>query len=485
MISFGKKLRQLRKARGLTQRELARRVAQRLPPKGRGFGFTYLSKIENEKAPPPSSALIIHLAEVLGADANELIALAGKAPPRFLEKTLKESESARTFFRSAFEADLSDEDWRELSLELKRRRKAREGAPPRSALPLVAVVMAGGAGTRFWPLSTAERPKQFLRLFGDRSLLQLTWDRLDGLVPPEHRLVLTHRDFTGQVAEQLPDLPRERLVGEPLRRDTAAAVCLAAFLVRRLFGEAVMAVLPADHRIEPTGRFQEVLRSAVRAAEEGDALYTFGIPPAFPATGYGYLQRGEKVAQDGSITHYRLRAFREKPDRATAQRFCQSGEYYWNSGMFCWTTSAILREVERHLPTHAERLAPAAERFPGPGWEAALEEAFRELPRLSIDYGVMERAGHVRMVEADFSWSDMGGWPAVGDFLAPDAQGNRHRGILRARQARSNLIFCEDPEETVALLGVEDLLVVRAGSRTLVADRRHAEEVRKLVEEME
>lgn len=344
---------------------------------------------------------------------------------------------------------------------------------------LVAVLMAGGAGTRFWPVSTESKPKQFLSLFGDRSLLQQSLDRLRGLVPPERVLVLTHRDFVPLVREQLPEVPEQQVIGEPMRRDTAAAVALAALLTKRLFGDATMAVLTADHRIEPVTRFQEVLRSAADGAEASRSLYTFGIVPTYAATAYGYLHRGERLGHDDLAAHYRLTGFKEKPDLATARHFLATGEYYWNSGMFVWRTEAILAELERQLPTHLERLAPAVEAF---GSEEALRSAFEGLDRISIDFGVMEKAADVRMVEADFEWSDVGGWRALEPFLDEVSMGNRARGRLATLESIHNTVFCEDPSETVALVGVEDLVVIRAGRRTLVASRSHLEDIKKLVE---
>ena len=350
---------------------------------------------------------------------------------------------------------------------------------------LVAILMAGGAGTRFWPVSTEQRPKQFLSLFGGRSLLQESMDRLAGLVPPERILVLTSRDFVPLVREQLPEVPAHQVIGEPLRRDTAAAVALAALVTRRLFGDCVMAVLTADQKIAPEERFREILRSAAAGAEESGALYTMGVVPRFPATGYGYLRRGAPVARPDGVPHYRLLEFREKPGLETAKAFLESGEYLWNSGMFLWRTEAILGEFERLLPDHVRLLQGALEQWGTEGWEPALQAAFEPLPRTSIDFGVMEKAGDVRMVAADFDWDDVGGWLAVEPFLEQDPAGNHFRGRLAAFEASRNTVFCEDPAESVALVGLEDVVVIRAGHRTLVAPRHRLEDVKKMVERLD
>lgn len=349
---------------------------------------------------------------------------------------------------------------------------------------LVAVIMAGGAGTRFWPLSTEERPKQFLTLFGDESLLQKSVGRIAGLVPKERILVLTNRAFADLVAEQLPGLPEENIIGEPFRRDTAAAVCLGAAICRRRFGNPAIVTLTADHVIEPVDLFQKTLLSAVRACRDGTALYTFGVKPSYPATGYGYLELGEKLEEEDGIAHHRLLRFKEKPDRQTAGRYLQSGRFHWNSGMFVWTADAILKEMETHLPAHAAAISEAVGFDGTPEWSGALERAFEPLPAVSVDYGVMEKASEVRCVGCRFSWSDVGGWLALKEFLPQDGAGNACRGRVLTLDSEGNLVFCEDPKETVMLVGVKDLIAVRAGGKTLIANKERAEEVKKLVKKM-
>ncbi len=350
---------------------------------------------------------------------------------------------------------------------------------------LAVVIMAGGAGTRFWPVSTEEMPKQFLSLFGDKSLLQLSFERVSGLVPPERVLVLTNASFVHLVREQLPEVPEHNVIGEPQRKDTAAAVALAAFLCKARFGDPVIATLTADHLIEPVDEFQRTLVSAARMAEKEEALYTMGIVPAFASTAYGYLERGALVLDDRGVRHFQVKSFREKPDQETAQGYVGSGDYYWNSGMFVWSADAIISELETHLPGHVESLSGLASFDGKPGWEDALAGAFERLEPVSIDFGVMEKAGSVRCVEARFKWSDVGGWLALDDHLPGDRNGNRGRGEVVALDAGDNLVFCKDPAETVMLIGVRDLVAVRAGSRTLIVAKDRAEDVKKLVKMME
>jgi mannose-1-phosphate guanylyltransferase len=347
---------------------------------------------------------------------------------------------------------------------------------------LAVVIMAGGAGTRFWPASTSERPKQFLELWQDRSLLGLAFDRIRDLVPPERVLVLTNARYAGLVAEQLPELPQGNIICEPFRRDTAAAVALGALILHQRLGDPVMAVLTADHRIEPVDVFLRTLLSAARAARDSSALYTFGIPPTAPETGYGYLERGDEVLADPDCVHYTLRRFHEKPDAPTAEDYVASGTHFWNSGMFVWSVSAILKRFRAQLPGHFASLEPAMDALDTPGWDDALARAFEPLERVSIDFGIMEKAPDVRMVAAGFSWSDVGGWNALAEFLPHDDDGNAFRGRLIASDSRGNIVFSQDPNETVALLGVENCIVIRAGKHTLVVPRHRAQEVKKLVE---
>ena len=355
----------------------------------------------------------------------------------------------------------------------------------RTADNLLAIIMAGGSGTRFWPLSTDSRPKQFLKLFDDRSLLQKSFDRLSGLLPSQRTLVLTNQAFVEMVREQLPELPPENVIGEPMRRDTAAAICLGALLAHKRFGNPVIATLTADHLIEPVDLFQNTLVSAADAARKAGCLYTFGIRPNYPATGYGYLEMEKRLDASDQIEHYQLSSFREKPDLETARRYAESGKHYWNSGMFVWTAEAILGELEAHLPAHLESISTAVRLDGESGWMEALTKSFEPLEAISIDYGVMEKARDVRSVVAPFSWADVGGWMALKEFLPRDNSGNSYRGGLETLDSTGNLVYCEDPDELVVLVGVEGLVAVRAGNRTLIAREDRVEEIKSIVQSMQ
>lgn len=352
-------------------------------------------------------------------------------------------------------------------------------------LDCVAVIMAGGTGTRFWPLSTSEKPKQFLKLFDERSLLQKSFDRIADLIPPERILVLTNASFVSLVREQLPEIPAGNVIGEPLKRDTAAAVCLGAALCRKRLGNPLMIVLTADHIIEPRHLFQKVLLSAAKSARKSGALYTLGIRPTFPAVGYGYLELGEKVEAKDGIEHFQLLRIKEKPDGETAAAYVQSGKFLWNSGMFLWNCDTIIREIETHLPDHWRAISEAVLHDRTPLWEESLRQAFDRVKPISIDYGVMEKATHVRCVASTFSWTDLGGWLALADFLDRDGDDNCCRGQVLTLDAAGNIVFCEDRSDLVMLVGVDDLVVVRAGARTLIARKDRVEEIRKLVQNLE
>ena len=353
---------------------------------------------------------------------------------------------------------------------------------------LYCVIMAGGAGTRFWPASTEEKPKQLLTLVGDRSLLQMSVDRARALVPGERILVVTNAALVSACRAQLPELPEGNVVGEPSRRDTAAAVALATLLVQQRGGSHV-AVLTADHLIDPIADFVACVQTALSASSAssseassasssatGDsrAIVTFGVVPTYAATGYGYVE----VSSASELRAQPALRFVEKPDVQTAGAYLASGRFLWNSGMFVFSVDAMLGALAQWLPQHLELLAPAVQ------GRADLAAAFGQLPRISIDKGVMEKHRPVLCVPAQFRWSDVGSFPALADHLAKDAANNAARGHVYALDANDNVVWCEDADEEVAVVGVAGVVVVRAGKRTLVVPKSRAEEVKKLVESM-
>ncbi len=345
----------------------------------------------------------------------------------------------------------------------------------------VVVILAGGTGTRFWPLSTKRSPKQFLTLLGSKSLLELSYERAKGLTSPERILVFTNRAFVKKVRDILRELPPENVIAEPLKKDTSAPVVLSALLTGLLFGDEVIVTLTADHYIEPLERFIQIVKGAIEGAKRTMGLYTFGIKPTYPATSYGYLELGQRIPTDDGLEHYKVLRFKEKPDRETAERWFAEGRYLWNSGMFVWQRQVILEEATRFLPQHVKAFEGVLTSYGTKKWDRALREAFEEIPSISIDYGVMEKSERVFCVLSDFKWSDLGGWLSLGDFLPKDEMGNAYRGVLRAMDGSGNVVFCQDPKEEVYLIGVEELVLVRCGRRTLVVHKGAVERVKELV----
>ena len=349
---------------------------------------------------------------------------------------------------------------------------------------LYAVIMAGGSGTRFWPASRQKRPKQLLSLTGQRSLLQQTVDRLAPLVPPERVLVVTGRAHAEQVGEQLPGLPPENILAEPMGRNTAAACGLAAAWVARRDPGAVCLVLPADHLITDETLFISTLERAAQLAASQEVLVTLGLTPRFPATGFGYIETGE-VADPAPPAVSRVAAFHEKPDLATAQAYLDGGKHLWNSGMFAWRAERLLAELERHLPELASGLAELAPALGTPEQDAALDRIYPGLPSISVDHGVLEKCSHLLVVKADFGWSDVGSWEAMGELWDLDLNGNANQqGIERihAVDSRGNLVSAGD--RLVALLGVKDLVAVVTDDVLLIAPRSRCQEVGRLLEEL-
>jgi mannose-1-phosphate guanylyltransferase len=351
---------------------------------------------------------------------------------------------------------------------------------------LHAIVMAGGSGTRFWPASRAALPKQLLPLAGERTLLEDTVTRLEGLVPPERLLVVTSARLLDAARRQLPQVPDAGLVGEPCKRDTAPCIGLAALLVARHDPDATMAVMPSDHVITPAAKFQDAIRQAAALVDEAPGrLVTFGIRPTYPAESFGYIQQGAALAvAPGAAPAHVVARFREKPPAQVATEYLAAGNYLWNAGIFVWKAATILAALRERQPeclAHLERIAAA---WDGPDREAVFAREFAAIKGISIDYAVLEHARDVVVIEAPFTWDDLGGWSAVARQRGVDAEGNtivgRHLGIDSVRT-----IVHAAGDHLVVTMGLEDMLVVHTPDATLVADRAREEAVRKVVAELE
>jgi mannose-1-phosphate guanylyltransferase len=347
---------------------------------------------------------------------------------------------------------------------------------------MYSVIMAGGSGTRFWPASRRLRPKQLLALTGGRSLLQQTVDRMAPLTPPEQTLVVTGADQAPAVAEQLPELPAGQVLGEPQARNTAPAAGLAAAWVALQDPEAVCIVLPADHLVTGEALFHRTLQRAMEVARSGDHLVTLGITPRYAATGFGYIELGPE-AEAGEPRVHQVAAFHEKPDQATARDYLEGGRHLWNAGMFVWRAKVLLEEMLVHQPELAKGLAELIPHLGGPEEAQALERVYPELPKISIDHGVLEKSSRLRVVRADFGWSDVGSWEAMAELWEPDQAGNASQdGEVLAIEAKGNLVSAGG--RLAALVGVDNLVAVVTDDALLILPRHRAQEVGRVVEEL-
>jgi mannose-1-phosphate guanylyltransferase len=342
-----------------------------------------------------------------------------------------------------------------------------------------ALIMAGGSGTRLWPLSRRRRPKQLLRLFEGASLLQHSRNRLKDIFAPENIWVITSAAYVDLVAEELPDIPRRNLIGEPMGRDTANAIGLAAHLLAQRDPQAVMAVFTADHLISPQEEFADAIDIGLAAAEQfPDSLVTFGIVPDSPHTGYGYIHRGETVGEGT----YRVIAFTEKPAQDVAKTYVQSGEYFWNSGMFAWRAGAILAELARCLPENHRVLAELAGEWEQKAGTDEFADKFESLKRISIDFGVMEKARDVLTVEMDCRWLDLGSWSAVAETREPGVAGNVKIAPHTLVVDGKNNILVSESDHLIAIMGLDDLIVVHSADATLICPRGHEQKIKELTE---
>ena len=370
-----------------------------------------------------------------------------------------------------------------------------------------AMIMAGGAGTRLWPLSRKVQPKQLLSFItrpGDsttRSLLELAAKRLDGLIRPDHRYICTAEVYREAIRGQLPDFRDNQILGEPVPRDTVNAVGFAAAVLAKEDKNAIFAVLTSDHVIEPDSEFRARMDLGFRLVENDDRRFvTFAIKPTFPSTGFGYVERGTPVrdkkhgkhaAIDGSKDHaYQVARFVEKPDRPRAEVYVQSGDFYWNAGMFVWKASTFLEALEKFKPESHAGLMKIQEAWGTKKAKAVIAEVYPTLPKISVDYAIMEPAStdklvSVATVEMDLAWLDVGSWPSYGETLTPDERGNRRGGVITPENApmiggSNNLVVSSEPGHTVALLGCDNLIVVHTPDATLVMPREKAEELKTL-----
>ncbi|OUX37370.1 MAG: hypothetical protein CBE26_03485 [Kiritimatiellaceae bacterium TMED266] len=342
-----------------------------------------------------------------------------------------------------------------------------------------AVIMAGGRGERFWPLSTSKRPKQLLDLVGDKPLIAQAVDRLEGVMPIEHVLVITNTDIVEATLAAVPQLKPENVIGEPIGRDTAPAVACAAALVKSRDEEAVFAILTADQVMGDLERFQATLRGGFTLAAENDILVTIGIQPTYPATGFGYIESGDDFAEQEGVVFKQAKRFVEKPDVERARAYLETGQFFWNAGMFIWSVVAL----EKAFKQHAQDVYTLLQNLYGFAKDGRIDEGMEKLypgvEKISIDYALMEKADNIVMACGSFAWDDVGSWTALENHFEADEADNTRVGDSFVLDSSSNIVYSKD--HLTALVGVRNLIVVQADGVTLVCDKEKAQDIKKLI----
>jgi len=344
-----------------------------------------------------------------------------------------------------------------------------------------AVIMAGGVGKRFWPQSRRATPKQLLPIAGEDSMLRMTVERLKDFTSTEKILIITNSDQEMAIRQECSELPAENILIEPEGKNTAPAIGLAAIIIQHRDPDAVMGVFPADHYIEDTKSFSKYMHQGINVADEMRGLVTFGVVPTRPATGYGYIQFHERTNPEEPI--FAVKAFAEKPDLKTAELFLKSGDFLWNSGMFVWRVDSILQSFQDFLPEIWDSLDNIKGAIGKSVWDSVLTVEWATLRSISIDYGIMEKARNVYVVRVDFAWNDVGSWDAVHEMQEKDGSQNVTRGDVIFHESENNLVYTEG--KTVAIVGIDDLVVIDTKDALLIIPRGQTERVKELVDGFE
>lgn len=348
---------------------------------------------------------------------------------------------------------------------------------------MYAVIMAGGKGERFWPLSTSKRPKQVLSLIAGKPMLSLAIDRLKGFIPPKRILVITSASLVDVIRDATPELPPENIIGEPFGRDTAAACALGSAIVKSRSENAAFCILTADHVIKNIDLFQQTLREGFELAFSRDVLVTIGIQPAFPSTGFGYIEAGETIENNGDIQFKKAVRFVEKPDSETAASYLKAGNYFWNSGMFIWSVEAFQKAIELYQPDLTAMASVMEKAVQTDEFSSILKDEYEKLGKISVDYAIMEKADNIVSAVGKFGWFDVGSWPALADHFDLDDSDNVLIGDCRIIDSEANIVYSEG--RLTAMIGVQDLVVVQAENATLICPRNRAQEVKAMVKLLE
>jgi mannose-1-phosphate guanylyltransferase len=350
---------------------------------------------------------------------------------------------------------------------------------------MYAVIMAGGKGTRFWPKSREKMPKHLLDIVSEKTIIQETVERIAPIVPAENILIVTGLSHADELMKQVPQILAENILIEPVGRNTAPCIGLAALHIKRKSPEGVMAVLPADHLIGDSDRFRQLLSYAADMAGRGDYLLTIGITPVFPETGYGYIEQGELKCNVNGESVYAVASIREKPALEQAKAFLEKGGFYWNSGMFVWRADTILHAIEKWLPDIYAGLLQIEDAIGTDREKEMIDHVYREIKPISIDYGVMEKADNVFLIRGDFGWSDVGSWDTLWEVSNKDSNGNavHGQGLFIGVEAKNSLVH--SPRKLVALVGVEDLIIVETEDSLLICKRGCSQDVKKAVENLQ
>jgi mannose-1-phosphate guanylyltransferase len=344
---------------------------------------------------------------------------------------------------------------------------------------LFAVIMAGGVGSRFWPRSKEKLPKQLLNIFGNRTMIQETVSRLNGIVEFKNLYVITNKVQKEEIIKQLPLLPPENVIDEPFGRNTAACIGLASIIIKAKVENAITIILPADHIIKDIEEFHQTIIQAAEFADKSGGLVTIGIKPLRPETGYGYIQIEENAVADNV---HKVYTFAEKPNYATAVRFLESGDFYWNSGMFIWRVDAILNEIEKYMPDLYEGLNELIPNLESPEFNQKLVNVYGKLRNISIDYGIMEKSRNVYLTKGEFSWSDVGSWEEVYQLSDKDENGNAIVGNVFTEMTVDSYIY--SPEKFTSVIGVDNLIIINSEDALLVCRRDQSQEVKKIVDHL-